>query len=332
MKKSPAQLSATTSLVPKEEGAQIEFLPQTPAGRDRTPNAALAYLATLHSETSRIAMRSKLNVVARLAGYADLTLCPWEAMAPEHVIAMLETLERQGRRANTVNCYLAAIKGVAKAAWLVGSLSHEVMLRISAIKQRRTKRLPAGRSLTPSESRALLADCDTRNDAIGRRDKAILSLMLGCGLRRGEIPDLRWENYDQNEGALTLIGKGDKERRVFLPEEVESYLLAWIKKDRGENYGLLFGRIYKNGRIDLTRPMDARSIGDILASHRIVEGRSAYTAHDLRRTFATRLLEDNVDIVTVQGMMGHASVTTTARYDRRGNDKYRRAANNIKLT
>lgn len=309
------------------------------ASRERTLNPALVYLATLHSETSRIAMRSKLNVVARMAGSVDLTTCDWTTLKPEHVLGILDRLEKEGKKGNTVNCYLAALKGVAKSAWLAGLISHDVMLRIDAIKQRRYHRLPAGRSLSMRESQALLSHCDRRDDAIGRRDKAILGLMLGCGLRRGEIPDLRLENYDPDDGSLRLVGKGDKERRVFLPDEVEVWLRRWIQEDRGEAPGLLFGRIYKNGRLDLTRALDARSIGDILRSH-LVDGKNDRdpllpgmlpTAHDLRRTFATRLLEDNVDIVTVQGMMGHASVTTTARYDRRGDAFRRRASRQVRL-
>lgn len=295
------------------------------------PNAALAYLATLHSETSRAAMKSKLNVLARLAGYDSLLTCAWEAIRPEHVLALLEALEREGKKGNTVNCYLAAIKGVAKAAWLVGSISHETMLRIGAIKQRRFSRLPAGRSLSAAESGALLHSCDQRHDAIGRRDKAILALMLGCGLRRGEIPELRAEHYDRETGELTLIGKGDKERKVYLPDEVQAILNLWLSKDRGYEKGLLFGRIFKNGRLDLSRALDARSVGDILDSHKDSVPGANFTAHDLRRTFATRLLQNNVDIVTVQGMMGHSSVTTTARYDRRGEESKRRASRKVFL-
>lgn len=313
---------------------------QPPSGEIILPkkkpiNPALAYLATLHSETGRISMRSKLNVVARMAGYPDLETCDWTALKPEHVLEIMNRLEREGRKGNTVNCYLAALKGVVKAAWLAELVSHDTMMRVNAVKQRRFRRLPAGRALSMSESHALLADCDKRDDAIGRRDKVILGLMLGCGLRRGEVPELMFGNYDPEEGSLRVIGKGDKERLVFLPPQVEDWLRLWIVTDRGEEEGFLFGRIYKNGRLDLLRPLDARSIGDILRSHLAnvgrEGGRTLPTAHDLRRTFATRLLEENVDITTVQGMMGHSSVTTTSNYDRRGNARHKESSRKVRI-
>ncbi len=107
-------------------------------------NAALAYLATLHSPTSRKSMASKLNMLARWAGYADLRACPWGELKTEHVLAFLAGQEKEGKAGSTSNCYLAAIKGVAKAAWLARSMSHEDYLRIESLKQRRFYRLPTG--------------------------------------------------------------------------------------------------------------------------------------------------------------------------------------------
>lgn len=292
-------------------------------------NPAVAYLASLHSTTSRVSMKSKLDTVARMVGFADLRDCDWGHLRAEHVLALMTRLENEGRKANTVNCYLAALKGVAKAGWQLRLIDQDTLLRIQAIKQRRFHRLPTGRSISKDEGKSILNHCRSRHDAIGRRDLAILSLMLGCGLRRGEIPGLRLEHYDRNEGSLRVVGKGDKERRVFLPPAVQGALEAWLQEDRGKSAGWLFGRIYKNGRLETERPLDARSIGDILKNH--LQNQAPLTAHDLRRTFATRLLAANVDIVTVQKMMGHASVTTTAQYDRRGDEAQRNIAQSLQI-
>lgn len=308
------------------------------AGAGRV-NPALVYLAGLHSELSRISMRSKLNVVARLLGWRDLHDCPWSELKPEHVIGLMTTLEasggkseeKPGRAGSTINCYLAALKGVAKAAWLAGQMVHENYLRITAVKEVRYVRNPAGRSLTFRESRIMLSHWDPKR-TIDVRDQAILMLMLGCGLRRGEIPGLLAERYDPDEGALTLIGKGDKERKVFLPMEVQQALDEWIERFRGDQRGRIFGRIRRNGLLDLSRPLDARSVGMIVQNRLKGAGIAGrLTAHDLRRTFATRLLDDGIDITTVKNMMGHANITTTARYDRRGEEVQKRAARGIRL-
>lgn len=297
----------------------------TGSGAQPPVNAALAYLATLHSPTSRKSMASKLNMLARWAGYADLRVCPWGELKTEHVLAFLAGQEKEGKAGSTSNCYLAAIKGVAKAAWLARSMSHEDYLRIESLKQRRFYRLPTGRSLSFDESHKLIQSC-ADNTALDARDRAILSLMLGCGLRRGEIPLLRLEKVDLNNRSLTLVGKGNKERRVFMPAPVAQAVEIWISRWRGNTDGLLFGRIYKNGRISVEDPLDASSVGRITKRRMEEANHESATAHDLRRTFATRLLANNVDIVTVKNMMGHANISTTAMYDRRGDEAMRRAA------
>lgn len=288
-------------------------------------NPALAYLATLHSASSRRSMASKLNVLARWAGWQDLRDCRWGELKTEHVLAFLAQQEKEGRSGSTSNCYLAAIKGVAKAAWLARAMNHEDYLRIESLKQRRFYRLPSGRSLSFDESHRLIQTCAS-DTAIGARDKAVLSLMLGCGLRRGEIPFLRMEKVDLMNRSMTLIGKGNKERRVFMPGPVVQSVELWISRWRGSEPGYLFGRIYKNGRISVTDPLDPSSVGRITKNRMHEANHDAASAHDLRRTFATRLLANNVDIVTVKNMMGHANISTTAMYDRRGDEAMRRAA------
>lgn len=307
---------------------------------DTAVNPALVYLRGLHSASSRRSMASKLNVAARLLGFPDLRACPWAALRAEHLVGIMSKLSedggrhpevKAGRSAVTINCFLAALKGVAKAAWLSRLLASEDYQRICAVKEYRVVREAAGRSLSFGESRALLSDCDPET-AAGARDRAILLLMLGSGLRRGEIPDIRFERYSPAEGALRLIGKGDKERTAILADEVMVGLNHWIDRFRGREPGLMFGRIRKGGRLDLTAPLDARSIGVILKAHCEGAGIDARTTpHDLRRTFATRLLDENVDVATVKDMMGHASIATTVRYDRRGDEALRRAAKLIRL-
>ena len=113
-------------------------------------NPALKYLETLSSENSRISMASKLNVVARMVGAENLLVCDWSTLRAEHVLSVMKRLEvpDYGERKHgpaTVNCYLSALKGVAKAAWLSGLIPHEVYLRIQAVRQRRFHRLPTGR-------------------------------------------------------------------------------------------------------------------------------------------------------------------------------------------
>lgn len=292
------------------------------------PNAALVYLSELSSATSRRTMASKLNRFAQWAHYVDLRDCEWGKMRPEHLLAFFATQAQNGISVATSNCYLAALKGVARAAWMTGQMSHEIYLKVAAMKQKRYYRLPTGRSISQDESARLVSSFSPK-DPQDIRDKAMILLMLGCGLRRGEIPGLRLENYDPVQRSLRLIGKGNKERKVFLPPVVAEAVNAWLLQFRQEDKGFIFCRFFKGGHLDMSRPIDATSVGRIAKARMVAAHNAPCSAHDLRRTFATRLLAKNVDIVTVKNMMGHANIATTALYDRRGEEAQRSVADGI---
>lgn len=304
-----------------------EEMPPSTERRD-SPNLALVYLSELSSPTSRRTMASKLSKFAQWAHYMDLRDCEWEKVRPEHLLAFFATQAKEGISISTSNCYLAALKGVARAAWMTGQMSHEVYLKIAAMKQKRYYRLPTGRSITREESSRLIESFDEDNPQ-DLRDKVMILLMLGCGLRRGEIPGLKLENYDPMERSLRLIGKGNKERKVFLPPAVATVVNEWLMRYRPEDKGYIFCRFFKGGKLDTTRPIDATSVGRIAKSRMIEAHNAPCSAHDLRRTFATRLLGKNVDIVTVKNMMGHANIVTTALYDRRGEDAQKTVADSV---
>lgn len=293
-------------------------------------NPALSYLASLHSDVSRTTVASKLNVIAKLVGSASLTECDWEKMNADQVVLIMSLLGKAGRKGSTLNSYLAAMKGVAKAAWLAGQMDHERLLRIKAVNQVRYQRMPSGRFLSYKETGKLVHDCD-ETTPIGARDLAMVTVFLGCGLRRAEVAGLLLSQYDPESHSLRVVGKGDKERIAFLPDEAIDAFNNWLNNFRGSEPGPIFCRIYSNGRIDSSRKIDARALGVIMKKHMQNVTDRHFSTHDFRRTFATRLLSQNVDISTVQSMMGHASVTTTARYDRRGEKEKEAVARKIRI-
>lgn len=306
-----------------------------PAAERSRMNAADAYLQTLHPGTSRENVRSKLNNVARVFGCADYRHIDWSSMRYEHILQFIRDRQEPGEdglpklSSRSINCYVSALKGVARQAYLLGQIDNEALTRISLVKSIRYSRLSAGRSISQTESRALLESAKG-NAMKATRDYAILALLLGCGLRRAEVAGLLLENYSRRDESIRLIGKGEKERKVFLIEPVIEALEAWLRV-RSQEGLFVFGRFYKNDKFDATAPMTPHAVGDIVREYQIKAGLEHLSTHDLRRTFATRLLDENVDITTVQNMMGHASIATTALYDHRGESVQRRAARKIKL-
>ena len=316
-------------------------------------NAAIDYLKSLGSEASRAGMRSKLKVFAQWYKYSSIEECEWGLMRREHIVDFLEYLKTrreedrgetiigakqkspEGLQGNSINAYLCALKGVARHAWVIGQINDHELQLITSIKQIRFYRQPVGRALTLREGRKML-EASSGDGPQQIRDLAILSLLLGCGLRRAEIPAVRMNQVFIDAGYIRLVGKGNKERTVYLNSEVKENLTNWINY-RGLQDGFLFGRFTKGCKnCILDRPMSERSVGKIVEKYQNQNERQLgklkpATPHDLRRTFATRLLDKGVDVSLVKTLMGHSSVATTALYDRRGEESLREASKKIEL-
>lgn len=269
-------------------------------------------------------MAARLAGAARLMG-GDPLAVDWSALRFEHVTALRLRLSELGRAPASVNATLSALRGVARAAWQLGMISAEDYHRVVGVRNVRGSRLPAGRALTPGEIGALLDTCAGDETAAGARDAAIIALLYGAGLRRSEAAALDLTHYDPKACDLKVRGKGDTERLVPLASGVTAALNDWLSV-RGASAGPLLCPVRKGGRVELRR-MSAQAIYDAL----LKRGREARIAslspHDLRRTFASDLLDVSGDVSAVQKLLGHANVQTTMRYDRRGEAAKRKAIN-----
>ncbi|MER1372702.1 tyrosine-type recombinase/integrase, partial [Klebsiella pneumoniae] len=160
-----------------------------------------------------------------------------------HVMAITEMLRDTGRATATINTYLAALKGVAKEAWMLRLMDVDSFQHIRAVRNLRGSRLPRGRALPAAEIRQLFAACDADRSSLGPRDAALLAVMLGCGLRRSEAVGLCIGDVVTEERALRVTGKGNRERLAFLPAGSWQRLQVWVDQVRGEAPGPLFTRI-----------------------------------------------------------------------------------------
>lgn len=304
------------------------------ADQNLIENPALMYLATLGSKDSYRCMKSKLNKFARFFGYQGLVDCDWKSMQPNHITIFL-TAQSWGS-ARTYNCYLSAIKSVALNAWRNKQIDLDQFQRIKSLKQRRIFRAPSGRAISPEESSSLIRSLN-KNSLRTIRNRAIFFLMLGCGLRRAEVCDLKLKQVSIKNKSAKIIGKGNKERTIYFPTAVLEVLKNWLDarslNKKEIDAGFVFGRIDNRQRLHLDIPLDPSSITRIVeklvSETDNLEGR--LTPHDLRRTFATRLISKNVDIVEVQKLMGHASVATTGNYVRKDEENLRKAAEKAEL-
>ncbi|WP_300816864.1 tyrosine-type recombinase/integrase [uncultured Parasutterella sp.] len=304
------------------------------ADQNLIENPALMYLATLGSKDSYRCMKSKLNKFARFFGYKGLVDCDWKSMQPNHVTVFL-TAQSWGS-ARTYNCYLSALKSVALNAWRNKQIDLDHFQRIKSLKQRRVFRAPSGRAISSEESASLIKSLEA-NSLRTVRNRAIFYLMLGCGLRRAEVCELRVKQVSFKNRSAKIIGKGNKERTIYFPDAVLDVLKTWFEfRQLNKNEidaGFVFGRIDNKLRLYLDTALDPSSVSRIIEKL-VTETENLdcrLTPHDLRRTFATRLISKNVDIVEVQKLMGHASVATTGNYVRKDEENLRKAAEKAEL-
>jgi site-specific recombinase XerD len=178
-----------------------------------------------------------------------------------------------------------------------------------------------GKHITDEQVKTLVSSCPP--DLSGLRDAALFSTAWAAGLRRAEIANLQLSDLTIGDCIeIRVLGKGDKVRTAYLFGSAMTSLLKWLQK-RGNQSGPVFCRIRKDSRMT-NETLSGEGMAHIL--ERRLEGLDLdITWHDFRRTFVGRLLDNGVDLVTVQGMAGHASPAQTAKYDRRG-DRAKRAA------
>jgi integrase/recombinase XerD len=207
---------------------------------------------------------------------------------------------------------------VARALSAVRSF-HRFLLRegvterdpTAAVAQPRLPRsLP--RPLPVEDVRRLLEAPDPATPA-GLRDRAILELLYGSGLRISELTGLDVDDVDPEAGSVRVLGKGAKEREVpvgsFAREALDAYLTrARPALARANTRGALFLNA-RGGR--LSRQSCARLLGGYVRRAGIDR---RVTLHTLRHSFATHLLEGGADVRVVQELLGHASVATTQIY------------------
>ncbi len=293
-------------------------------------NPALVYLASL-GPSSRRTMRGALDVMARLVsgGGATAETLPWHTLRRQHTAAIRAALAgRYGVR--TANRMLAALRGVLRECVELGLMDAESFQRASRIAAIRGKPAPAGRALEREELRSLFVSCAGGDAAaIDVRDAALLAVLYGAGLRRAEVVQLNVSDLAMESGALIVHGKGNKVRLAYVPESGRPLLAAWVAR-RGGEAGPLFLPVQKDGVI-VSRRLTEGAIYKILERRARVAGVPHFSPHDCRRTFIGDLLDAGADMSTVKELAGHASIETTARYDRRGERAKRTAADLLRV-
>jgi integrase/recombinase XerC len=180
----------------------------------------------------------------------------------------------------------------------------------------RPSRLPAVLKASDAEQ---LAGAPADTHPVGVRDRAVLELLYGSGLRIAELCGLDVEDVDLEGRSVRVMGKGSKERVVPMGDFAAAALADYLEEGRGwflpadgSGWTAREGALFLNRRKKRMGPRDARAMVERYAE-RVLAGRKV-SPHTLRHSFATHLLEGGADIRAVQELLGHASLATTQRY------------------
>ncbi len=292
-----------------------------------TEHPAIVYLSSL-SPGSRPAMKQALDAIAGIltSNQCDALTLDWAALRYKHT-ALLRSILMEKYAPATANKMLSALRRVLKEALRLEFMDARDFERAVDITNIKVSKELQGRCLTEGEVNALMQVCFADPTPIGYRDAALIAILRGAGLRRGEVVKLLLS--DLHSGSVKVrSGKGGKDRTVYLPDGALPIIEDWLEI-RGREVGALLCHINRGGAITL-RQLTSQAVLFILQKRGKEAGVENFSAHDFRRTFISGLL-DNTDIVTVQKLAGHASPELTSRYDRRGEETKRQAVQSISV-
>jgi site-specific recombinase XerD len=223
-------------------------------------------------------------------------------------------LEDRHLAPGTINVRLAAVRRLAYEATDSGLLSPDLAAGIRRVKGSKKLGFRLGNWLTAAEARQLwqLPDPVTLK---GKRDRAILAVLLGCGLRRRELTELSLKHLQRREdhwAIVDLIGKGGHVRTVPMPDWVKQTIDLWLLASSVAD-GRLFRRVCRTGSI-WGDEMTEKVVWHIVKHYAGILGLTKLAPHDLRRSCARLCHASGGELEQIQFLLGHVSVQTTEKY------------------
>ena len=214
---------------------------------------------------------------------------------------------------STVNVRLAAVRKMVTEAKRNGMLSSEEAANLTDVPNVRQRGTRLGNWLTKEQARELLAVPD-RSNLKGKRDYAVLALLVGCALRRRELASLTVEEIQMRENRWVIAdlrGKGGRIRTVAVPVWVKNGINAWQTAARIEE-GPLLRSLNKVGKVG--ESLSDWAIWAVVTESAKQIGIERFGAHDLRRTCAKLCRKAGGDLEQIKFLLGHSSIQTTERY------------------
>ena len=210
---------------------------------------------------------------------------------------------------STAQNFVAALRAFLRFGFVHGHLAADLSPAALAVTGRRRSTLPLG--ITRAEAHAILAGCDRRS-AIGRRDYAIIVLLLRLGLRRSEVAGLTLDDIDWRAGELVVRGKGPRSDRLPLPADVGQAIAFYLRRGRPLSDRR---QVFLADRPPV-RPIASGTVASTVRRACRRAGVPEVGSHRLRHTAACEMISAGAALVEVAQVLRHHSLQTTAGYAR----------------
>jgi integrase len=290
--------------------------------QNRRNNRPKRVLRLLDLEHARTAVLNSLSSPESQRGYRHAIdefvdwYCSEPRLAFNRIVVLRYRSHLESRRLApaTINLRLGAVRRLAYEAADCGLLSSDLAAGIRRVKGLKKNGIRMGNWLTDEQARSLWQSPDSARMK-GKRDRALLALLLACGLRRHEAANLRVEDVQQRENhwaIVDLVGKGRHVRTVPMPDWVYAELHGWLCS-ASIHRGKVFRRVSRTGRV-LGDGISEKAIWHVVRSSASKVGVPALAPHDLRRTCARLCRNAGGELDQIQLLLGHVSIQTTEQY------------------
>jgi integrase/recombinase XerD len=289
------------------------------------PKAALSPTDALLARYCKYLVDARGVAATTARGYVDMVRpfvatrivdggLDWAGLKPADVTGFV-LFTSQGRCIGSAKLAVTALRSLLGYLHLESLISRPLAAVVPSVAGWRLAGLP--RSLESGEVQRLLAACDRRS-RIGRRDFAMLMLLVRLGLRAGEVRSLNLEDIDWRAGEIVVRGKGNRVERLPLPAEVGEAVAAYLRHGRPVTAQgrTVFVRVHAPHR-----PLSSSGVTNAVMEAASRAGLGRVNAHRLRHTVATQMVRSGVSLPEVGQVLRHRRLLTTAIYakvDREG--------------
>lgn len=225
-----------------------------------------------------------------------------------------------GRARGSAKLTVTALRSLLRFLHLAGDLPVSLVGAVPSVASWRLSGLP--RALEPEQVARLINACD-RGTATGRRDFAILTVLVRLGLRSGEAARLTLENLDWHAGEIIVRGKGRRSERLPLPADVGDALVAYLR--HGRPTSALDRSVFIRVKAP-HRGLTSAGLGQVVVAAAQRAGLGTVRPHTLRHTAATQMLRAGSPLSEIGQVLRHRSALTTAIYAKVDRDALRELA------